>query len=160
MPRKLVSFKSHKRRWRRICVTVRGVEKGGKRSAVGPDSVPKKKKGTKRRASNSPDPSSATARTSPGPLVALLNQIGRSSTVADLREPTQELKARPDRTSILAGSLHNRPPTPADTSPTQIIQATPNLFLCGIRYSLRLLSVEGRNPLVAEPLHLRHLLLL
>lgn len=66
-------------------------------------------------------------RTGPGPLVALVNQIGRSSMVADIKETIQELKARPCYMHALAGSLHSITHIQADASPTQIIQTTPSL---------------------------------
>ena len=97
------------------------------RPAVGHHISTNVKRGTKRKASISHEPSAAIDRTGPGPLVALVNQIGRSSTVADIRETIQELKARPYRMHALTGSLHSRAPMQVDTPPTQIIQATPTL---------------------------------
>ena len=85
------------------------------------------KRGTKRKAWISHEPAAAVDRASPGPLVALVNQIGRSSTVADIRETIQELKASPYRMHALAGSVHGITPMQADASPTQIIQATLSL---------------------------------
>jgi len=87
----------------------------------------KTQKGTKRKASTSHESSAAADRTSPGPLVALVNQIGRTNTVADIRETIQELKASPYRTRNLAEGLHSRTPMQIDTPPSQIIQVTLNL---------------------------------
>lgn len=91
------------------------------------DTSIKTKKGTKRKASASPETSVAADRTSPGPLVALVNQIGRNNTIADIRENVQELKASPYRARALAESLHRKQLIQIGTSPARIIQATPNL---------------------------------
>jgi len=97
------------------------------RPALGHHNSTNVKRGTKRKVSMSHEPSAAVNRTSPGPLIALVNQIGRSSMVADIRETIQELKARPYRMHTLTGSLHGKTPMQADTSPAQMIQATPSL---------------------------------
>jgi len=85
------------------------------------------KRGTKRKALKSHETSAAADRTSPGPLIALVNQIGRTNTIADIQETIEELKARPYPARALAESLHCRTPMQIDTPPAQIIQATPNL---------------------------------
>ena len=97
------------------------------RPAVGHHISTNVKRGTKRKASISREPLAAVDRASPGPLVGLVNQIGRNSMVTDIRETIEELKARPYRMHALAGSLHGITTMQADASPTQIIQATPNL---------------------------------
>ena len=95
--------------------------------AEGHNTVPKAKKGTKRKASVSHEQSVVADRTSPGRLVALVNQIGRTNTIPDIRETIQELKARPYQVDTLDESLHSRTPLQIDTPPARIIQATPNL---------------------------------
>jgi len=49
----------------------------------------KTQKGTKRKASTSCELSAAADRTSPGPLIALVNQIGRTNTIVDIRRPSK-----------------------------------------------------------------------
>lgn len=95
--------------------------------AEGHNTVPKAKKGTKRKASVSYEQLVVADRTSPGRLVAFVNQIGRTNTIPDIRETIQELKARPYQVDTLDESLHSRTPLQIDTPPARIIQATPNL---------------------------------
>lgn len=83
--------------------------------------------GMKRKASASHELSAAADRTGPGPLVALVNQIGRTNIIADIRGTIQELKARPYRAHALVESLHGRTPMQMDTPPARIVQITPNL---------------------------------
>lgn len=98
-------------------------------SAEDHNTTTKTKKGTKRKASTSHEQPAVEGRTSSGPLVALVNQIGRTNTIPDLQETIQELKARPYQTHALAESLHTRTPMQIDYPPARIIQAIPNLTL-------------------------------
>lgn len=93
----------------------------------GSDMTTKIKRGTKRKASTSHEELATMNRTSPEPLVSLVNQIGRSNTMADMRKTVQELNASPHRARALVEGLHSRKPIQIDTPPVQIIQATPTL---------------------------------
>lgn len=96
-------------------------------SAEDYNTTTKTQKGKKRKASTSREISAAADRTSPGPLVALVNQIGRTNTIADIRETIGELKTSPYRARALAESLYSRTFMQIDNAPARIIQATPNL---------------------------------
>ena len=96
-------------------------------SAEGHNTITRTRNVTKRKASASHEQSVVADRTSPGPLVALVNQIGRTNTILNIRETIQELKARPYQADTLDESLHSRTPLQIDTPPARIMQATPNL---------------------------------
>jgi len=96
-------------------------------SAEDHNTNPKTKKGTKRKRSASHEPSAAADRTSPGPLVASINQIGRTNTIAEIQEAFQDLKGRPHRLHDPAKSIQSRTPVRIDTAPARVIEITPNL---------------------------------
>jgi len=85
------------------------------------------KRGTKRKATTLQDPGLVADRTSPGPLVALVNQIGQTNTIAEIQDTVQQLKTKPHYVRNLAECLCSRTPIQIDTPPAQIIQATPDL---------------------------------
>lgn len=96
-------------------------------SAEDHNTIPETRKGTKRKTSASHEQSVVADRTSPGRFVVLVNQIGRTNTIPNIREIIQELKARPYQADTLDESLCSRTPLQIDTPPARIIQATPNL---------------------------------
>lgn len=65
--------------------------------------------------------------TAPGPLVALINQIGQDDKTAEVQEIVRKLKARPHELRNPAQSFRSRIPMQIDTPPAQIIKAIPNL---------------------------------
>lgn len=87
----------------------------------------KTKRGKQRKASVSDHSPPAANRASPGPLVASINQIGRTNTIADIQEAFQDLKGRRHRLHDPAESVQSRIPIRIDTAPAQIIEATRNL---------------------------------
>ncbi|KAG8531639.1 uncharacterized protein KY384_003270 [Bacidia gigantensis] len=65
--------------------------------------------------------------TVPGPLCALIDQIGRRGKTADIQEIVRELKTRPHRPPGLTPTIYSRIPIRSDTTPLRIIRAIPNL---------------------------------